>query len=224
MNRGSSPHTRGAPGTTVWGDPEERIIPAYAGSTVTTCGRTRSRGDHPRIRGEHGPGRRRRRLAWGSSPHTRGALRVGQGVGDALRIIPAYAGSTGLPAGVDHALGDHPRIRGEHRPARCLTRCRPGSSPHTRGALCLSISSRSSPRIIPAYAGSTGSGRRRRPSCADHPRIRGEHVQEGFARCREGGSSPHTRGARQSVASVTPHRGIIPAYAGSTRWPGSRRR
>ena len=41
-------------------------------------------------------------------------------------------------------------------------------------------------------------------------------------KCRSAGSSPHTRGARQSVASVTPHRGIIPAYAGSTPGPGSR--
>ncbi len=34
-------------------------------------------------------------LTHGSSPHTRGALTVGEGVPEVLGIIPAYAGSTG---------------------------------------------------------------------------------------------------------------------------------
>ena len=142
-------------------------------------------------------------------------------------IIPAYAGSTpasmameltvlgssphtrGARSGLSRlqtSVGDHPRIRGEHRRIR---RCRPsrrwiipayagstvtnvaprvgqvGSSPHTRGA---------PPRVPPLR-------HRRR----DHPRIRGEHwasTSSGLIRSR-----------------------IIPAYAGSTsRSPRSSRR
>ena len=50
----------------------------------------------------------------GSSPHTRGALRLYLKLDVRVGIIPAYAGSTA------HALvsalrrWDHPRIRGEH--------------------------------------------------------------------------------------------------------------
>ncbi len=112
-------------------------------------------------------------------------------------IIPAYAGSTHVAACLDHvAQGssphtrgappgttprattsrDHPRIRGEHLMSYSIRLCDPG--------------------IIPAYAGSTGRGGRRRPRGRDHPRIRGEH----------GGRS----------ADREPLPGIIPAYAGST--------
>ena len=50
--------------------------------------------DHPRIRGEHARPPDLPRFGLGSSPHTRGALQVGVGRAENLRIIPAYAGST----------------------------------------------------------------------------------------------------------------------------------
>ena len=156
---------------------ERRIIPAYAGSTDSSCSfRLRCLGssphtrgalpvictsglfdeDHPRIRGEH------RDAAAGQREH--------------VGIIPAYAGSTvsldvcrlmvpgssphtrGAPASKTPRCGsgrDHPRIRGEHQRAY----------PSPRGQA----------RIIPAYAGSTD------PSEAQVVRLIG--------------SSPHTRGA-----------------------------
>ena len=80
----------------------------------------------------------------------------------------------------------------------------------------LAFSFQESCRIIPAYAGSTCSGRRRRPSCADHPRIRGEHRALNPGGVFSAGSSPHTRGAPGSWRQGGVLRGIIPAYAGST--------
>ena len=132
----------------------------------------------------------------GSSPHTRGA--------------PSY---TGQP--YTRSL-DHPRIRGEHAVAFDTGDAWFGSSPHTRGARVRCRISRSGPGIIPAYAGSTGSCRPARPCREDHPRIRGEHQRpqvfhEGF-----GGSSPHTRGAREWSPQIGRRARIIPAYAGST--------
>ena len=112
------------------------IIPAYAGSTQFNYIRVRD----PK----------------GSSPHTRGARQHSPARRIRSRIIPAYAGSTGLCNLGPEAAPDHPRIRGEHAVDIRPDRRRRGSSPHTRGA----------------------------PSCAqyitltpsDHPRIRGEHV------------------------------------------------
>ena len=79
-----------------------------------------------------------------------------------------------------------------------------GSSPHTRGARN-SPPSRSAPgRIIPAYAGSTRTGRRSGSPPADHPRIRGEHVL-----C--------------DIETPLAY-WIIPAYAGSTTSADSRGR
>ena len=50
----------------------------------------------------------------GSSPHTRGALLAREPLSLAVRIIPAYAGSTSPDEAIPMKRGDHPRIRGEH--------------------------------------------------------------------------------------------------------------
>ena len=111
-----------------------RIIPAYAGSTyrsrvswamdpdhprirgehVSVATTQLARQDHPRIRGEHPEWRSRGDARGGSSPHTRGALRLTDWPLSSNRIIPAYAGSTAAEARKSHYLPDHPRIRGEH--------------------------------------------------------------------------------------------------------------
>ena len=70
------------------------IIPAYAGSTSPGSCRRGGLRDHPRIRGEHNEGFLATAGGEGSSPHTRGALVVGELVALERRIIPAYAGST----------------------------------------------------------------------------------------------------------------------------------
>ena len=112
--QGSSPHTRGAPEALYSHDLLGRIIPAYAGSTISTRPETRPPPDHPRIRGEHGAVGEYSLQRRGSSPHTRGARsrracrRVFPG------IIPAYAGSTPCGTMILTECRDHPRIRGEH--------------------------------------------------------------------------------------------------------------
>ena len=72
-----------------------------------------------------------------------------------MRIIPAYAGSTGAPVGRSGSVGDHPRIRGEHQGGAGAVRQALGSSPHTRGALLVGSEPFRTSGIIPAYAGST---------------------------------------------------------------------
>ena len=72
-------------------------------------------------------------------------------------------------------------------------------------------------RIIPAYAGSTPDGDDLRGAAEDHPRIRGEHAPFERTHRHTGASSPHTRGARELGLGIPGVRGIIPAYAGSTR-------
>ena len=170
----------------------------------------------PRIRGEHRSTAGTTASRRGSSPHTRGApgwrLALVLGVG----IIPAYAGSTRPTKSSRSAPMDHPRIRGEHAARRAESSPLTGSSPHTRGARSEVLEAVAAARIIPAYAGSTGSispGRRR---CKDHPRIRGEHDPRRRGSPAAGGSSPHTRGARVPCRSVVGRGRIIPAYAGST--------
>ena len=93
-----------------------------------------------------------------------------------------------------------------------------GSSPHTRGARPGGGGPAARRRIIPAYAGSTPTGRRSAGASADHPRIRGEHVAGIPGKIVKAGSSPHTRGAPHAEPRRRVLGGIIPAYAGSTNW------
>ena len=152
----------------------------------------------------------------GSSPHTRGARLPGAGVGRERGIIPAYAGSTGTARAVISQPPDHPRIRGEHLAGLGRVIGGVGSSPHTRGARRRRPGKRRPKRIIPAYAGSTGPGRRSPGLRGDHPRIRGEHFYPGTTNGPGDGSSPHTRGAPHLMTAEPEATGIIPAYAGST--------
>ena len=130
------------------------------------------------------------------SPHTRGAR------GQALRrlgprrIIPAYAGSTGPPPAETQRRLHHPRIRGEHVMVTGCSLGAAGSSPHTRGAPGLPGDADDGFRIIPAYAGSTHQLTCWLSARPDHPRIRGEHRKKSVQISLNGGSSPHTRGAR----------------------------
>ena len=71
-------------------------------------------------------------------------------------------------------------------------------------------------RIIPAYAGSTHKGELSLHRERDHPRIRGEHFDDGVEVVFVGGSSPHTRGAPDDERRAVGSQRIIPAYAGST--------
>ena len=193
---GSSPHTRGALAEI---DPRQigpRIIPAYAGSTPA-CGTCQwFRRDHPRIRGEHAECSGISGQATGSSPHTRGAPAGCRGRSCTGRIIPAYAGSTAPDVMFGALIRDHPRIRGEHKTGFPALWISDGSSPHTRGALEVFRMAARRHGIIPAYAGSTCSGRRRCPSCAwIIPAYAGSTSAYKIGTMKASGSSPHTRGA-----------------------------
>ena len=138
------------------------------------------------------------------------------GADDVGRIIPAYAGSTGVRGLAVLTTRDHPRIRGEHWVGVGGAAEGGGSSPHTRGALGAAVGAVFVEGIIPAYAGSTPIGRFWRRRDRDHPRIRGEHILVHIPSATPLGSSPHTRGALDLTDIVMVSTGIIPAYAGST--------
>ena len=132
--QGSSPHARGAHSVYLAARSLGGIIPACAGSTPRACGRSLGSRDHPRMRGEHAANNASRGGVGGSSPHARGALSLQMAEARELGIIPACAGSTRVSARGRAHLGDHPRMRGEHRGADSGRAGWAGSSPHARGA------------------------------------------------------------------------------------------
>ena len=216
MDVGSSPHTRGLPGTRTTHQSCMRIIPAHAGFTTSGPAGALSAADHPRTRGVYAHEPTPVGDEAGSSPHTRGLPPLPARVCGGPGIIPAHAGFT-LP-GVSYALStsDHPRTRGVYSWAYAPAEPNWGSSPHTRGLRWRPAARTSRSRIIPAHAGFTG------PSCSragwgtDHPRTRGVYGAAAGFRPGSGGSSPHTRGLPIPTEACIVMGGIIPAHAGFT--------
>ena len=189
------------------------------------------------MRGVYGWGGLTGRLIGGSSPHARGLHEDTNLERSLVRIIPACAGFTNLFRLTSMAPPDHPRMRGVYRicspdvglsaldhprmrgvyapPAREAT-SRWGSSPHARGLRWVGQARRWGRGIIPACAGFTRRGPRRRAPEPDHPRMRG--VYGPIIRRSEAlpGSSPHARGLLCRMDAHTIGGRIIPACAGFT--------
>ena len=234
---GSSPLARGTQGQCERPQRDVRFIPARAGNTPRTAGRSSTTTVHPRSRGEHNRAASRIKSSSGSSPLARG--------------------TRGRRARRTRSAAVHPRSRGEHTARQSQSRLRPGSSPLARGTL---ESARRSPehsrfiparagntdveqrarapgpvhprsrgehpsppppgvarpRFIPARAGNTSSINQRRGNTTVHPRSRGEHLPDGGGRRRKIGSSPLARGTRDLATTYLGKRRFIPARAGNT--------
>ena len=193
---GSSPHMRGA-----FKDPAEGHV---------------IKGDHPRTCGEHLKPLAGVVISPGSSPHMRGAPFRSSGTSCTSWIIPAHAGSTRPPSGIQTPASDHPRTCGEHAVDEVLASVLAGSSPHMRGAHGPTPDNLTGSRIIPAHAGSTTNADGEAVAIKDHPRTCGEHSFSLLASIATVGSSPHMRGALGASQIASNAVRIIPAHAGST--------
>ena len=91
-----------------------------------------------------------------------------------------------------------------------------GSPPHTRGKVHGLQTSDVQFGITPAYAGKSNVGIDVGNSFQDHPRIRGEKLEEGDELFEAMGSPPHTRGKGQGKPPEIMSTGITPAYAGKS--------
>ena len=134
---GSSPLSRGIPDHCHDSLSDSRIIPALAGNTGYHICASGVLPDHPRSRGEYRTPERCKKCAHGSSPLSRGIRWEVYRVPPAWGIIPALAGNTPHPAGWGPHQWDHPRSRGEYSSCIGVPMKEIGSSPLSRGILCL---------------------------------------------------------------------------------------
>ena len=138
-------------------------------------------------------------------------------------IIPALAGNTTTKQATTFRTTDHPRSRGEYLQEPGHLPGKQGSSPLSRGIPPRPCSSLGGPRIIPALAGNTGKDPGYNGNTRDHPRSRGEYVDQGCGSGPHGGSSPLSRGIPWRYHGRIDSEGIIPALAGNTGlFPGAR--
>ena len=97
VDDGSSPLTRGKHGDAADGAPCTRLIPAHAGKTPTAYRGNAANAAHPRSRGENLVQLATRCYTRGSSPLTRGKLKLRTSRPFMTRLIPAHAGKTSSP-------------------------------------------------------------------------------------------------------------------------------
>ena len=135
-------------------------------------------------------------LSLGSSPRVRGTRRRRRIGSKGQGIIPACAGNTCIPPSPAPAVGDHPRVCGEHVVGHGCSFCLAG--------------------IIPACAGNTRLSISTSRICRDHPRVCGEHASLDVDGLSAVGSSPRVRGTPCGSEDAHCTVGIIPACAGNT--------
>ena len=135
MKLGSSPRVRGADNLKAGACQLDGIIPARAGSRLSTRHSASRSPDHPRACGEQGLVFTDDYDLGGSSPRVRGAG-ICQGARDLrARIIPARAGSRPRYRPSRSWTPDHPRACGEQVWWKIVHGAGLGSSPRVRGAV-----------------------------------------------------------------------------------------
>ena len=156
----------------------------------------------------------------GSSPRVRGTRFPARSSGRRRRFIPACAGNT--PRRFAGVCGGsvHPRVCGEHYSICPLSDIVVGSSPRVRGTPGFFCAGAKVSRFIPACAGNTTASMARRPACAVHPRVCGEHVLLWCRVWTESGSSPRVRGTLTGPRDGRYGYRFIPACAGNTACSG----
>ncbi len=154
----------------------ERTIPAGAGATQRAAGGERHDGEHPRGRGGDAEALMHGRRHGGASPRARGRRHHGGHGSCSFRSIPAGAGATGSCLSRWPTPREHPRGRGGDDVLQRQHSRKVGASPRARGRRPVSPSPSTSSRSIPAGAGATFVGLRRRWPSTEHPRGRGGDI------------------------------------------------
>ena len=193
------------------------LIPAHAGKTGRPARPQGQRRAHPRSRGENDGTTRFNVDSTGSSPLTRGKPTVAAAPHRRRRLIPAHAGKTIRIKSICSHVRAHPRSRGENRGVRFHRATGRGSSPLTRGKLMLVRCGCLVAWLIPAHAGKTLGHASVATTQRAHPRSRGENIRAVMRCAGRRGSSPLTRGKRETNPRGLGFGGLIPAHAGKTR-------
>ena len=135
---------------------------------------------------------------------------------------PAYAGITSETRPEADAVKVYPRVRGDHPPCIAPVRRPAGLPPRTRGSLLGADSVRCIWRSTPAYAGITVAWASQSTGVEVYPRVRGDHVPQGFKVALARGLPPRTRGSPGPCGEEPLRARSTPAYAGITSWTACR--
>ena len=172
--------------------------------------------DHPRSRGNDKLGSSLTSSNIGSLPLARERLTFISLSFILFRITPARAGTTTISLYHVPYSQDHPRSRGNDPLTRTITTSPLGSPPLARERRVLLIALPMTFRITPARAGTTFKFLFTKSTYQDHPRSRGNDINEPISLCHAPGSPPLARERRLSFLRYNSQDRITPARAGTT--------
>ena len=160
---------------------------------------------------------RKHKVKLGSPPRGRGKGKDYATAETMQGITPAWAGKSWLSLDSCLLWWDHPRMGGEKLPRKFTKAANPGSPPHGRGKVNLSILEGADTGITPAWAGKSMQAALRSSSAGDHPRMGGEKCKPAQRTAPHQGSPPHGRGkVPERFFGLVSHR-ITPAWAGKRK-------
>ena len=173
-----------------------RLIPAWAGKTITVIVVSPAITAHPRVGGENRQRTRPFSSVFGSSPRGRGKLLLHELSAGEIGLIPAWAGKTTTTAIARSCPRAHPRVGGENVEVDGAKKLRLGSSPRGRGKPGGGGDVEGLAGLIPAWAGKTCRTKRSTSGAWAHPRVGGENCYNVNGNKGVTGSSPRGRGKR----------------------------
>ena len=216
LDLGSSPLTRGKHFLCAVLRAHPRLIPTHAGKTRGEVAEGRLHAAHPHSRGENTSPMPRLKFDVGSSPLTRGKRdELSNGL-VVFGLIPTHAGKTCRCRAWRWRSAAHPHSRGENRVQRMKSVAASGSSPLTRGKPRARRPRVAARRLIPTHAGKTSCCPASSNADGAHPHSRGENCSPSPTPTQATGSSPLTRGKRQTRDLLSVQRRLIPTHAGKT--------
>ena len=224
LTNGTSPHAWGKRETVEKGREAFRNIPTCVGKTSAVRQCPTVFPEHPHMRGENPAAISRSLSQCGTSPHAWGKLPSACGWRRPRRNIPTCVGKTAHGKTEGGNATEHPHMRGENVLLSLADDDYIGTSPHAWGKQMLELRLRRIPRNIPTCVGKTRSGPRRRPTCQEHPHMRGENLPYNEKRARVTGTSPHAWGKPPPGSSSRSTTWNIPTCVGKTQGCGNRRR
>ena len=171
---GSPPRVRGTAYRLAKNAGFYRITPACAGNRIIFQARNPYPRDHPRVCGEQSSLISPVSMVQGSPPRVRGTVSTSCTASFLLRITPACAGNSIPKIRLYRRFQDHPRVCGEQRVKRPLSRLERGSPPRVRGTDKIPDCSPNSLGITPACAGNRSLVPPLHGISTDHPRVCGE--------------------------------------------------
>ena len=172
---GSSPRGRGKLRLLVPVSINPRLIPAWAGKTISHAPTRTFETAHPRVGGENFRPLPYQTSIRGSSPRGRGKHGFLHYYFIGFRLIPAWAGKTWTLRGSHRRSSAHPRVGGENSLRDTIVPSRRGSSPRGRGKPTKVCRNLLPERLIPAWAGKTRTRTSSTCQRRAHPRVGGEN-------------------------------------------------